>query len=80
MFSGRGPQRFFVERYVPGGADLVGEQRVGAGVVIVEFGEFGRDVAGGLQGAGAEVILDRDVGGAARGEICPEHSEKPDCG
>ena len=47
-------------------ADLTGQQAVDRRVVDIEFGEFGRDVAGRRERAGAEIILDRDVGRAAR--------------
>jgi hypothetical protein len=69
----RGPERFFLERDIGCGADLVGQQGVDFRVVVVELGEFGRNVAGWLQSAGGECVLDWNIRGATPGESCEEN-------
>src|ERR1700752_4739240 len=73
----RGPERSLLERYVRRGADLGGQQGADFRVVVVELGEFGRDVAGWLQRAGGEGVLDWNIRGATPGEICEENRQKP---
>src|SRR5207244_6565519 len=54
-----------VERRVGSGAHLVGKKAGHRRIVTVELGEFGRHVAIGHERAGAEIVLDRDIGRAA---------------
>src|SRR6516162_1392216 len=67
-----------MQRGVRRGADLVGQQSVDLRVVVVELGEFGRDVAGRLQRAGAEGVLDWNIRGTTPGEIGEERREEPE--
>src|SRR4029077_3693255 len=62
--AGRGAQRFLGLQDVRGRAHLIADHRVDLRIVAVELGKFRRDIAGRLDRAGAEVVLDRDEGGA----------------
>jgi hypothetical protein len=72
----RAAQRFFIAQNVRRCASLVGNNRIGLRVIVVELKKFGRDVAGGLEGAGTEGIDNGDKGCAARNKGQREHQNK----
>src|SRR5579883_265434 len=69
-----GRMRLLLQQHIGCGTDLIGEQPVRPGIVIVEPRIFRRGLAGLPQRADAEAILDRDVIGAAR----EQHGQKRD--
>src|SRR6266436_6465814 len=74
--TGRGPERFLGEQNIRGSADLVGYYGIDLRIVIIELGEFRRDIAGGLQRACPQLILDRDEGSTTVEESRREREDK----
>src|SRR5262245_50781897 len=74
--AGRGPKRLLGEKYVRRRAGLVGDHRICLRIIIVELEEFRRDVAGRLEGARSEGVLDRNKRGASAEKGCRKRENK----